>query len=171
VGEGGVSYGADTTFTTLEPLVFPMTPKAPASTTTTTPKQSIGASGVQAFFAQQLIPGGGASRIGALLKHGAFRQTFKAPEAGSAVIDWYYQPPGGRAAGRGHSRRKPKPVLIASGKVLFRGAVSEVVDIRLTAQGRQALRGARRMRLSVTCTFTPSGAAPVSTSGTFSLHR
>ncbi len=62
-------------------------------------------------------------------------------------------------------------MLVATGKVSYSAAGTETVKIRLTAAGRHLLAHAKRIRLTATCAFQPSGGAAVSTSGTFQLKR
>ena len=101
-----------------------------------------------------------------------FKQQFKAPEAGTALIKWYYLPPGARLTGAKRAKKgAPKPVLVASGSVTFHGAGTAAVKLRLTAAGRQLLGRSKVIRLTATCAFTPVGSAAIPTSGTFQLHR
>jgi hypothetical protein len=163
VGEGGSGAGADSTFTTLAPIAFPP-PGGPSTPAGSAPVAKAAVGGVAALFAEQLIPKGPGARIGALLKSGMFKQRFKAPEAGTAVVKWFYLPPRAKGA------RRP-PVLVASGKVVFPAAGSATLKIRLTPAGRRLLRRSRRVRLKATCRFTPAGGTAVSVSGPFTLHR
>jgi hypothetical protein len=168
VGEGGTGTGADQTFTTLPEeglrAVSIPPPRAPA--------HGAGTGGVAALFAEQLIPTGRAARIGALLKNGLLKQRLKAPEAGTAVIKWYYLTPGAKLAGARHAKKAaPSPVLVAGGSVTFHAAGTAFVKLRLTPVGRRLLRHRRRIRLTATCAFTPVGGAAITTSGTFQLSR
>jgi len=171
VGEGGTGKGADATFTTLQPL--PVEEEgSPGVLPATSALGHTAAGDVAALFAKQLVPGGKAARIGALLKNGFFKQRFKAPEAGMAVIKWYYLPPGAKLAGAKHAKKAaPTPVLVASGSVTFHAAGTAAVKLRLTGAGRRLLGHSKRVRLTATCAFTPVGGAPVVTSGTFQLSR
>ena len=165
--EGGTGTGADETFTTLPSLAAPVEP----------PKQSTASSstgvGVAGFFAAQLKPTGKSARIGALLKAGLFKQRFKAPEAGTAVIRWYYLPRGAKLADAKLAKKKaaPAPVLVAGGTVTFHAAGAATVKIRLTAAGRRLLRNSKDLQLTATCAFKPLGGVAVTTSGTFQLRR
>ncbi len=166
-GEGGTGTGADQTFTTL-PQEGSRAPSAPPPSA---PAHGAG-TGVAAVFAEQVIPTGRAARIGALLKNGLFKQRFKAPEAGTAVVKWYYLAPGARLAGAQHAKKAaPTPVLVASGSVTFHAAGTASVKLRLTPAGRRLLRHSRRVRLTATCAFTPVGGATITASGTFQLSR
>jgi hypothetical protein len=124
----------------------------------------VAAGGVAGLIARQLRAHGQAARIAALLRSGAFKARFKAPEAGTTAVAWYYLPPRGDTGGT-----EPSPVLIAWGRLRVRTAATAVFTIHLTGAGVRALRGARRMRLTATFVFTPVGAAPLRTSRTFEL--
>ena len=170
VGEGGTGNGADVSFTTPAALSFKARatpPPAPSGAAT-----GLASGGVAGLFAAQLKPTGKTARIGALLKNGLFKQRFKAPEAGTAVIKWYYLAPGAKLAGSKHAKKAaPSPVLVAGGSVRFHAAGMAAVKLRLTPAGRRLLRHSRRIRLTATCAFTPVGGAAVATSGTFQLSR
>ena len=157
--EGGAGVGPDQAFTTLS---------EPAKIEPTHPPPS-GMNGVAGSFATQLPPTGKGARIGALLKNGLFKQRFKAPSPGTAVIKWYYLPPGAKLSST--ARAKVKPVLIASGTVAFKAPSTAVMTLRLTPAARRLLKRAKRIALTATCTFTPVHAAPVTTKGRFQLHR
>ena len=169
VGEGGTGMGPYETFTTESSAGEPQHPAGPPAARGS---GNTAAGGVAALFAEQLVPGGKAARIGALLKNGFFKQRFKVTEAGTAVIKWYYLPPGAKLAGFKHAKKAaPSPVLVASGSVTFRAAETATLKLRLTGQGRRLLRGSRRVRLTATCAFAPLGGTAITTSGTFQLSR
>jgi hypothetical protein len=168
VGEGGTAYGGDETFSTQAPWTFN---EGGSSGTSASAQSGVGAAagGVEALIARQLAPLGRIARIGAMLWHGAFKARFSSPEAGMAVIDWYYHPP----SGRGARRTAPRAVLIASGARTFHAAGTASLEIRLTAQGRRLLKGLRQIWLTATCVLTPVGASsgsPLRTSAAFELR-
>ncbi len=160
-GEGGTASGADMTFTTLPPLPKGETtpPPAPAAV-------GLGESEVRAFFAEELGPHGSAARIGTILRKGLYAQTMKAPEAGTATVGWYYQPPAAK-----HGKKKPAPVLVATGRVTFSAAGSKTLTLRLTKAGRTLLKRSRQLKITVRCSFQSVGGTAVTSSGTFRLHR
>jgi len=159
--EGGTAVGADRTFTTLsEPVLPKQTNQEPTPTVE-----------VAGLYAAQLKPAGKGSLIGALLHNGLYAQSFKAPEAGTAAISWYYLPPGAKLAGGAKKKRKPAPILVASGRVTVTAAGQATIKIRLTSAGRRLLKHAKQIELTDTVAFTPAGAGTVTTSGTFRLHR
>jgi hypothetical protein len=166
VGEGGTANGGDQTFTTEEALSFPEkeAPKAPPPPVSHPPATG----GVASSFAAQLLPGGKAARIGALLKSGLFKQRFRAPEAGTEVVKWYFLPPGAKLA---KASKRPEPVLVASGSIVFEIAGSVEMKIRLSSRGKALLRRSKRLRLTATSTFTPAGQPAVTVSASFQLTR
>jgi hypothetical protein len=121
---------------------------------------------LKAVLANQLLPVGKVT-IGSLLKHGGLTMSFTAPEAGSLSVQWYELPSGAKLA----KHTKPKPVLIALGKLAFSAARTGQLKLRLTAQGRRLLKHARRVKLEVRGRFTPTGGTPVSLSSGFQLKR
>jgi hypothetical protein len=166
VGEGGTADGGDQTFTTEEALSFPEkeAPKTPPPPVSHPPAKA----GVASFFAEQLLPGGKAARIGALLKSGLFKQRFKALEAGTEVVKWYYLPPGAKLA---KASKRPQPLLVASGSIVFRSAGSAEMKIRLSSLGRALLKRSKRLRLTAVSTFTTAGEPAVTASASFQLAR
>jgi hypothetical protein len=165
VGEGGTAAGADETFTTLAACCSQQAPKQVGSAAGTA------ASVVAALIARQLAPHGRGARIASLSSSGVFSAMFRAPEAGTAQVDWYYLQRGGQGVGRGAGNGASSRVLIASGARTFRAAGSAALKIHLTAAGRRLLKGSQRVRLTATCVFTPLGQTPVRTSATFELHH
>ncbi len=169
VGEGGTAYGDDETFSTQAPWNFN---EGGSSGTSSSGQSALGtaAGGVEASIARQLAPLGRVARIGSLLRGGAFNARFSSPEAGTAVIDWYYHPPAGNGA-----RRTARPaVLIASGARRFHAAGTADLRIRLTAPGRRLLKGLRQIWLTATCVLTPPGVTlgtGLRTSAAFELRR
>jgi large repetitive protein len=160
VGEGGVGVGVDRTFTTLPEEVRHISiPTGPL------PVHSTG--NVLGTLAENLPPSGPEARIGALLRHGGYRERFKAPEAGTLTIEWYQVRHGQKIGGTG----KHAPTLVATGRVVTKAAGTVTLSIRLTAAGRKLLRNTKRITLSDACTFTPAGGGPVTSTGTFQLKR
>ena len=164
VGEGGTGVGADSTFKTLDPIVFP----GAATTTPVSVASKVATGATAGFFAAQLIPRGRGAKIGELLKNGFFKQRFRAPQAGTAVVNWYFQPPHAHPSSKRPARR---PVLVASGKVVFHAPGTATLKIRLTAAGRRLLKRSRRVRLTSTCRFAPVSGRATVVSEAFSLRR
>jgi alpha-tubulin suppressor-like RCC1 family protein len=120
---------------------------------------------IKASLLSQLLPEGKAAKIAALLKKGYFL-LFRALTAGSVLIDWYYLPHGAHVA-----KAKPKPVLVAAGHASFSHAGSFKLTIKLTANGKQLLKRAKRLTLTAKGTFTPSGKQPITATRRLILKR
>jgi YVTN family beta-propeller protein len=155
--EGGTSPGSDQTFTT----------SAPAGSVLASQTVNVSAAQIRALLAGQLTPSGKKAKIAALLRSGVFTVAFKALEPGAVVIAWYQVPAGAKLA----KKAKPKPVLVASGKLTFSAAGTAKVKIKLTAAGKSLLRHAKQIKLTAKGTFTPTGKAPVSALRAFTLKR
>ncbi len=128
---------------------------------------SITAAQIAALLARGLVPSGKASKIAALLKRGGLAFKLSALEAGSATIDWYQLPPGAKLA----SRAKPKPVLVAAGRLGFAAAGTGTLKLKLTPAGKKLLKRARRLKLTARGTFTPTGGTAVKATRGFLLKR
>lgn len=118
---------------------------------------------IPVLLAGELTPSGKAAKIASLLKGGGFTLTFKALEAGTAVIDWYEVPSGAKLA----EKPKPKPVLVAAGQRTFSAAGTAKIKIKLTSVGKRLLDHARKLRLTAKGTFTPTGKTPVTATKVF----
>jgi hypothetical protein len=88
--------------------------------------------------------------------------------AGTVRIGWYYLP---RGANGSQPNRKPRPILIASGKATITSGGQAKLSIRLTVRGKRMLDKARRVKLTATGTFAPIGTDPIVASKTFTLKR
>jgi hypothetical protein len=122
---------------------------------------------IASLLTGEITPAGKTAKIAALLKSDVFSISFRALEAGTAVIGWYEVPSGAHLA----NRAKPKPVLVASGRQSFSAAGTATIKIKLTAAGRRLLKHARQLRLTAKGTFTPVGKAPIGTTKSFVLKR
>ena len=120
-----------------------------------------------AALRSQLAPHGKTAKIAALLKHG-YRVAFRAPGAGTVVIDWYELPKGAHLA---KHKPKPKPVLVAIGTAKFAAAGTESITLKLTTKGRHLLKAAKHIRLTAKGTFTATGTPPVTATKSFTLTR
>jgi hypothetical protein len=124
---------------------------------------------IHAALLKQLSPAGKPAKIAALLKRGGYALTFKALTAGIVTISWYLVPHGAHVAKK---TAKPKPVLVASGKVRFTKASSAKLTVKLTSNGRKLLTHAKRLKLTAKGTFTPVGKKTgVVALATFTLKR
>ncbi len=119
---------------------------------------------IAALLVHELAPEGRAAKIAALRKSDGFTFTFKALEAGTAVVDWYQDP-----SGAATTSSKPKPLLVASGRASFSAAGTGKLKVNLTAAGKRLLKKAGSLKLTAKGMFTPSGAAAVTATKTFVL--
>jgi hypothetical protein len=127
----------------------------------------VAAAQITALLAGQLAPSGRAAKVAALLRSDGFTMSFKAPEAGTVVIGWYYLPPGAKLA----RKAKPKPVLVAAGRRTFAAEGRRAIKLRLTAAGKRLLEHANRLMLIAKGTFTPAGMTAITATRTFVLRR
>jgi hypothetical protein len=148
------------------PASIPTTGGFTAGGSTTT-MATISSAQVSSLLASQLTASATGLRIAPLSKRGAFTVTFRALEAGVAVIAWYEIQPRAKLA----RETKSKSVLIASGRVTFFAAGSKPLKIKLTTEGRRLLRHTSRVKLTARGTFTPAGKPPISATRTFVLRR
>jgi hypothetical protein len=164
-GKYGDQEGA---FTTSPALSTAKPGPTTTATTSSVPPPGPSTSEVATLIAKQLIPSGRTAAISSLLKHGLFGAVFKAPEAGTAVIYWYYLPRGAKLA---KASRAPAPVLVASGKLTFKSATKGTIELHLSTAGKRLLRHASKIRLTAKCVFTPTGKAAITMLKTFELKR
>jgi len=181
---GGTGVGRTGALAQVEPVAAPSAPGAPAAPPTggsTAPRAATApaggtlgtstsvaaAAGLKALLLGEITPAPGSARIAALLHTGAFKLSFRALEAGTAVVHWAELAPGHRLA----PRAKPKAVLVALGALRFPAAGSGQMKLRLTPAGARMLRHAKTIRLTAKGTFYPRGGLPVSASRTFVLAR
>ena len=87
------------------------------------------------------------------------------------AIDWYYLPSGAHLAASAMHKHVPKAVLIAIGKAQFSRSGTAKIKIGLTANGRQLLKHANRLKLTAQGTFTPTGQHAMVASRTYRLTR
>lgn len=120
-----------------------------------------------ALLTGEVTPAPGAAKIGAVLAHGGYALAFKALEAGTAIVDWYQVPQGGRLA----KTRTLRVVLVASGRQTFAAAGTATIQIRLTSAGKRLLRHAKKIKLIAKGSFTPTHDQPVNATRTLLLKR
>jgi subtilase family serine protease len=151
------------------PAVTPATPlpAIPPATPSPAPVATISSAQIRARLLAEIIPSLKAARIASLLKRAGFSLSFAAPEPGTLAIGWYAVPRGAKLARAG----KPKPVLVASGRVSFTAAGRRTIRLSPTRAGRVLLRRAKQLRLTAKGTFTPRGKSPISATRSFLLRR
>ncbi len=127
----------------------------------------VGAVEIGALLRHALTPAGTAARGASLLARGGCTVTFRALSAGTAVIDWYQVPPGGRLA----RKTRARSVLVASGQTRFSTARTAEIKVRLTRAGRRLIKKDDAVKLTAEGMFTPSGGKPVTAIEQFVLKR
>jgi hypothetical protein len=90
---------------------------------------------VKASLSSTLIPTGRAAKIAILLKRGGYAFSFKALMAGRLVISWYLIPKGARI-----TRSKPRPILVATGRLAFSKGSTGRTTLKLTSAGKKLLK-------------------------------
>jgi hypothetical protein len=120
---------------------------------------------IAALLRRELAASSAAASIRALRSRGHFDLELRAPEAGSALVEWY-EPPAGHAAGS----PTPAPILVASGHATSTTARSLTIDVRLTAAGKRLARQAKRVALTAEGRFTPAGDPAVTVARVFELR-
>jgi hypothetical protein len=121
--------------------------KTAAATAAVTPAQTL--------LPNQFRPHGRAGKIGAILKHDGYVLSFRASAPGRTVISWTTVPKSGQAAGSGAT-----DALVATGATIYTKGGKVKIAIRLTARGKQLLRHANRLNLTVKATVIPTGTTP-----------
>jgi hypothetical protein len=123
---------------------------------------------IKNLLARELTPPGKGVGIASILKRGGVTYNFKALAAGTAIIEWFDVPPGARLSGK----RKPQPVLVASGEASFSAAGTRKMAIALMSpEGSQVLRKGRSVKLTALGNFTTKRGKTVSARKTFVLTR
>jgi hypothetical protein len=119
---------------------------------------------LRALLRHEIAPRGKAANVAALLKARGYVLSFRAPEAGRALIRWYLVPKRAHLA-------KAKPVMVAVGRARFTAAGTKKIKIKLTAKGSRLLKRAKRLKLTGKGSFTPTGGTAVAVSTTFTVKR
>ncbi len=168
-GNGTEAIG-ENTFTTAS---LELGEETHSTTTTTTNSGSAGTPSnavLAATIVKELAPTGKNATIPKLLQIGGYKALFKAGTSGTAVVGWYYVPKGASLAKK--SKKAPKPVLVAAGKITVSGASGATIKIGLTAAGRRLLKSSSKLKLTAECSFTPKGkTTAIVTYQTFTLKR
>lgn len=138
----------------------PTTPPPPGGGTPT-----VKAAQIKAAQRRALLPKGGAARIRALLKHHGYTFTFNAPTAGKLVIQWAALVRGARVA------KATRRVIVARGSARFSKPGPVRITIRLTPAGGRILKHARRLRVTASGTYTPTGRSRITVTRRFTLRR
>lgn len=99
-----------------------------------------------------------------VLRDGGYRYRCSAPSPGELEISWYAGANGGQS-----SKKHPKPLLIGTGKRVFREPGSADITVKLTAAGKEVLRAGTSPELTAEATFTAKGHKQLTTTRRFAL--
>jgi hypothetical protein len=119
---------------------------------------------IRASLKRQLSSLVGVAHLKSVIKVGGYAFSFTAPEAGRLELQWTQTPTKGA-----HGSAKRKPLVLARSSTPFTGARKGMVSLKLTRLGREALKGKKRISLTVTATFLIPHERPVIWSGTLVL--
>jgi hypothetical protein len=121
---------------------------------------------IKKLLSSEITPHGKAAKIAAILKAGGYTYSIRALAAGTAQVSWYLVPAGAHIA-----RGKPKPTLVATGKLKFSKAGTSKLKVKLTKAGKRLLKHAKTFKLTAKGSFTLTGKKAVTTTKTFKLRR
>jgi hypothetical protein len=121
---------------------------------------------IRRLLLKALAPPARTATIGALLKHGTYEFSFRAPSAGNLADTWYLV-----SANAHPVRSKPTPLAIAIGTATSDGPGALRIKVKLTRHGKLALRFANHVEIDATGTFTPAGGRTVIATKTFRINR
>ena len=122
---------------------------------------------IRASLLAQLAPKGKAAHLAVVLRKKGYSYPFKALSAGRLTVDWYYLPRGARLSKA--TKKKPEPVLVASGAVTFAHAGTKTIVVKLTRKGQTLLK--HTGTLTAKASFKPTGASAISAVKHFVLTR
>jgi hypothetical protein len=83
-------------------------------------------------------------------------------------VSWYLVPKGAVLTS---AKRKPRPVLVATGRASFAAAGTGKLKVTLTAAGKRHLKAAKTLKLTAKGAFIPTTGTTVTTKKTFRLRR
>jgi hypothetical protein len=127
----------------------------------------IGSAQIAALLRRELTPSGESAKFATMLKTGGFTITFKALDAGTAIIAWYELPPGATLA----MKTKAKPILVASGQATFPAAGTTRIKVKLTTAGKRLLKSTKSPKLTAKGTFLSNDHTPIVAVKTFILKK
>lgn len=100
-------------------------------------------------------------KIRGLLRKHQVKVSFTAPAPGTLAL---------KLTASGAAAKK-KPVVIASGRASFPAAGKKTVVLKLTSNGKKVLKHKRKLKATLSATFTPTGGVAISAKRTVSLKR
>ncbi len=144
------------------------TPPAPAPSSGVSSELAHVASAAQlkALLARLLVPRGKGAKLAALHARGSYATTFGSLAAGRISISWYLVPKGARL-----SAAKPKPKLVAAGKLVTKASGTAKLTIKLTAAGRALVAKRKPLKLTAKGAFAPKGRPTLNATRSFTLQR
>jgi hypothetical protein len=148
------------------PGVSSSVPPAAGSGVSPAIARAASAAQLKALLTKLLVPRGTAAKLAALHARGSYTATFASLAAGRISIAWYLVPKGARLA-----KAKPKPVLVASGKLTTRDGGTAKLTIKLTASGRTLLAKRKSLKLTARGAFAPKGLPTLNVTRSFTLTR
>jgi Carboxypeptidase regulatory-like domain len=124
---------------------------------------------LKALLMKLLVPHGKRAKLAALRSHRSYVATFSSLAAGRLSISWYLAPKGAHAS---TAKPKPKPRLVASGKLTTKASGTARLAIKVTAAGRALLaKGKPPLKLTAKGAFAPQGRSTLRATRTFTLKR
>lgn len=123
---------------------------------------------LKALLAKLLVPRGKAAKLASLHARGSYTIAFASLAASRISVAWYFVPKGAHLSA---AKRKPKPLLVASGKLTTREAGTAKLTIRLTAAGRSLLAKGKPLKLTAKGALAPKGRPTLNATRSFTLSR
>ncbi|HTZ86185.1 MAG TPA: carboxypeptidase-like regulatory domain-containing protein [Solirubrobacteraceae bacterium] len=123
---------------------------------------------LKALLTKLLVPGGTSAKLTTLGAHGSYTATFSSLAAGRISIAWYFVPKGAHVA---KSKPKPKPVLVAAGKLTTKEGGTAKLTIKLTSAGHALVAKHKPLKLTAQGAFAPKGRATLNATRSFTLKR
>jgi hypothetical protein len=132
-------------------------PPGPSATRRTPPS----AAAIRRGLTRLLAVGGRAGRLGALAKRGRYTTTFSALTPGRLRVTWSTVP----------KAKKAKARTLATAGITIKRAGRVTVTLKLTKAFKRLAHRAKRLKIRVTATFTPTGRKAVTSAKTVTLKR
>jgi hypothetical protein len=121
---------------------------------------------LKALLTKLLVPKGTAAKVATLHARGSYTATFASLAAGRISVAWYLVPKGAHLA-----KARPKPILVASGKLTTSDGGTAKLTIKLTAAGRALLAKRKPLKLTAKGAFAPKGRPTLNMTREFTLTR
>jgi hypothetical protein len=164
---GGSSAPATSDATGVIPGTQPPS-ETTAQPSVTTAQPSVTTAQIKAALLSSITPSGRKAKIPAILKAAGFTLSIKALEAGHATVSWYLAPKNAKLT---PTKRKTRPILVASGRTSCPGAGIRHLKVSLTIKGRKLLAKSKAIKLTATGSFTATGGPTAIATKTFVISR